>query len=252
MQLLRAYSRLLLLLIATPLIFSLFLPSLFLKLFGINNDAWRNKILGLWAKTCAIIIGMRISTNGSIPKSPFILVSNHLSYTDIFVLLSVVDGVLIAKNEVRSWPIMGWMMEVIGIIFIDRNSRTDVKRVNKQIEDNLRPKQGIIFFPEATTSDGADILPFKASLLAYPAKENYPVNYASISYITTEPKKSERDYIHWWGDMTFFTHLLELLSMQKFYASVTFGESQIIDSDRKKLANRLYDQVRLQYLNLNE
>jgi len=252
MQYLRAYTRLLLLVISTPLIFLLFLPSLALKILGLNNDLWRNSVLTIWGKVSSAIIGLKVNVNGTKPDTPFILVSNHLSYTDVFVLLSTVNGILVAKNEVRSWPFIGWMMDVIGIIFIDRSSISDVKRVNEQIERNLRPNQGIIFFPEATTSDGESILPFKAGLLAYPSAHRYPVDFASIHYKSADPNKPEKEFIHWWGDMTFFTHLIQLLGMQKFQATVTFGESQVIESDRKKLASELHTRVRDQYLEVKD
>ncbi len=228
--------------------FTIFLPSLLLKPFGYDNDKWRHKAWNIWGHLCCKIFGIELTVEGKAPQTPFILVSNHLSYTDTFILLRLTNGVLISKSDVRSWPFLGWMMDVMGIIFIDRSNRSDILRVNEQIDKNLRPHQGIIFFPEATTSNGDGVLRFRTGLLSYPAEKNLPVYYVSINYNTGIEDKPAREYVHWWGDMTFFRHLLDLLTIQKFYANVTFGESAITESNRKKLADELHKRVEKQYL----
>ena len=244
----RAWVRLILLVLATPLIFTLFLPSLLLKPFGFDNDPWRNNVLTIWGKACCFIAGVKVEYEGNKPDTPFLLVSNHLSYTDTFVYLSLVDVILISKSDVRSWFGMGFMMQIMGMIFVDRSSRNDVTRVNELIKSNFRPNQGIMFFPEATTTNGEDVIPFKGSLLAFPAMENIPVHYATIHYKTVDDEMPASKYVCWWDDTPFFTHLLQLLSMQKFYACVKFGESKIQSEKRKELASRLHQLVRDQYL----
>ena len=249
MQKIRSYFRAVSLVFVTFFGFSIFLPGLLLKPFGVDIDRWRHGAWTIWGYLCCKIFGIQLSVEGHAPNTPFILVCNHLSYTDTFILLRLTNGVLISKKDVRTWPVLGWMMDVMGIIFIDRSSRSDIFRVNEQIDQNLRPHQGIIFFPESTTSNGEGVLRFRTGLLAYAAEQGIPVHYASINYETGDPEKPARDYIHWWGDMTFFNHLLELLAMQKFYASVTFGDFAIQDGDRKILANKLHEKVEKQYLN---
>jgi 1-acyl-sn-glycerol-3-phosphate acyltransferase len=248
MQKIRSTFRMLALVSVTVFCFSIFLPSLLLKVFGKSNHRWKHLCWSWWGYLCCKVFGIKLSVEGSAPNTPFILVSNHLSYTDTFILLRLTDGLLISKSDVRSWPIFGWMMDVMGIIFIDRNSRADIFRVSEKIEENLRPEQGVIFFPESTTSDGEGVLRFKTGLLSFAAENNLPVHYASINYDTGISEKPAKDYIHWWGDMTFFGHLSELLSMKKIYAHVTFGESAIQETDRKKLADALHNKVEEQYL----
>ena len=243
----KAYVKAILLLLHTLFSYLTFVPSFLLKLVGKSNLLWRNWSLTLWGKGCARIIGMDIHVKGEPPKAPFFLVSNHLSYVDIFVYSAVSDVIFVAKSEVKSWPVIGFMMSTMGIIFVDRSSRKDVMRVNKLISDNINPEQGILLFPEGTTSNGESVLPFKASLLAFPAEKEIPVNYASLSYYSESGKVDISNDVCWWGDMEFFTHLLQLLRVQKFSVSVNFGSQRISDGDRKVLTSKLYNKISDQY-----
>jgi len=248
MSIIRAVVRLILIFIATISFYILFLPALLFPFFGFSKLPWRNKIWTWWGTCCARLTGMKFSSEGTPPKPPFFLVSNHLSYVDIFLLYCYLKCTFVAKKEVRHWPVIGYMMESMGIIFVDRTRRTDVKRVNENIERNLNKHQGIVLFPEGTTSDGTDVLPFKASLLALPAEKQIPVSYATISYKTPEGEKHASRSVCWWGDMTFFKHLLQLLRMKKYYAHVRFADQTVIDSNRKRIAVKLHQNVKTQYL----
>lgn len=237
-----------LLLIHTFFSYLTFAPSLFFKLFGMNNLRWRNNTLTLWGRGCARIVGMDIKVIGTPPKSPFFLVSNHLSYVDIFVYSAVSEAIFVAKSEVRSWPIIGFMMSTMGIIFVDRASRKDVVRVNDLIEKGMNEHQGILLFPEGTTSNGEGILPFKASLLAYPASNNTPVSYATLSYSSDREGADISNSVCWWGDMEFFTHLLQLMNVKKFSATVNFGDQRVSDGDRKVLTAKLQEKISDQFI----
>lgn len=248
MNLLRAYVRLFLIIAVTLFLYTLFLPALILPLFNKSELPWRNKIWRWWGSCCARLTGMEFSCSGIPPVPPFFLVSNHLSYVDIFLLYSHLKCTFIAKREVQNWPVIGFMMKSMGIIFVDRTRKTDVKRVNEQIAQNLNKHQGIVLFPEGTTSEGATVLPFKSSLLALPAQKLISVHYATITYKTQRKDEPASEKVCWWGDMTFFKHLLQMLKMKKYYGHVTFGEQTVVQKDRKKLSSKLEHLVRTQYL----
>jgi len=248
MDLLRAYVRLFLIIAATLFLYSLFLPALILPLFGKSELPWRNKMWYWWGSICARLTGMEYLCSGTPPEPPFFLVSNHLSYVDIFLLYSQLKCTFIAKREVKNWPVLGFMMKSMGIIFVDRTRKADVKRVNGQIAQNLNKYQGIVLFPEGTTSGGDTVLPFKSSLLALPAQQETPVRYATISYQTVKGEESASKKVCWWGDMTFFRHLLQMLRMKRYYGHVTFYEQAVTHKDRKKLSSTLEHLVRTHYL----
>jgi len=193
-----------------------------------------------WAEGVAFIFNMEVEIDGKPPKAPFFLVSNHLSYMDIIPLYLSLRCTFVAKKAVRNWPVLGYMVHAVGVIFVDRKKRTDVKRVNEELSRSMNQYQGLIFFPEATSSGGEEILPFHASLLQFPADEELPVHTASISYTTSKHDIPARDSVCFFGARHgFLEHLLILSQTKKIYCKIKFGNKTEQSSDRKELASRL-------------
>ena len=94
------------------------------------------------------------------------LVANHVSWIDIFAIDAVLPVRFVAKSEVRSWPLLGWLSERVGTAFIRRARRHDTGRVNTLVREALAEGDVFAVFPEGTTTDGSAVLPFHASLLA--------------------------------------------------------------------------------------
>lgn len=236
MKTIRAFFRILLLVFATLFFYLLAVMGNLIS-FAIGKRYWlRTYFLHQWGKYMAWITGMRISVKGSAPKPPFFLVSNHLGYTDVWVLYSQLRCTFVAKNELRRWPIVGFFLKTVGLIFIDRTKRGDVARVNQAISANMNAYQGVVLFPEGTTSAGAEILPFTSSLFEFPSKEGISVSCAAITYKTPDNEKQAYQSVCWWGNDPFLPHLFSLLKMKRFYATITFSEKCISDSDRKEMA----------------
>lgn len=216
---------------------------LFIKLLNLNFEPWRNMCLTTWGKTSAWILSVNVETKGDIPQPPFLLVSNHLSYVDIIILFSVLKTTFVAKLEVASWPVLGFISKTIGIVFIDRNRKRDVKRVNKVISEQINERQGITIFPEGTTSPGAKVLRFRAPLLEHAANEFIEVSYCAIHYKFIDSNEPVYNTICWWGDASMFEHLFNLAKQKNIQATITFGQSKETLSDRKELAKSLHQKV---------
>ncbi len=204
---------------------------------------WRNFIFRNWAKTIVTILGIKIRTNAIVPATPFFLVSNHLSYLDIVVLASQMDCVFIAKREVARWPVFGLLSRSMNTIFIDRARASDIPRVNALIVETLQSGQNIVVFPEGTSTAGAEVWPFKPSLLEPAARGNFPVAYASISYRTPPDEMPAHLSVCWWGAMTLLPHLLGVFRLSAIEATLTFGTETLQGTDRKELAQRLHEAV---------
>lgn len=237
----RAFIRLLLFFIVSLLTVLLVALGNFL-IGGFSYDGavrWKNVIIQSWARSIAFIIGLKINLRGTPPDPPFFLASNHLSYIDVVPLWRYLSATFIAKNEVKSWPFFGWGTRTLGVLFIDRDLKRDVHRMNNRISDTISESQGVILFPEGTSTKGEEVLAFNSPLLEYPASSEMPVNYATISYKSRDNSRPAHQYICWWGDMRFFAHFWELLKIPKFEATLTFGDNTITHKNRKELAKRL-------------
>jgi len=203
----------------------------------------RNFVLNFWARALAIILGMRINIVGEPPQPPFFLVANHLSYIDIIVMASHLKCVFVAKGEIEIWPGIGWLAGSIGTIFINRRNFQDIPRVITLINENLDAGYGIMLFPEGTSTMGDRLMPFSPALLEPAARSGYPVSYAAISYKTPENEFPAHVAVCWWGDMYLLPHLIKLLQVSKFEATVIYGEDAIQADDRKVLARSLWNAV---------
>jgi len=193
------------------------------------------------------IIGLRIHTEGEDPVPPFLLVSNHLGYLDVFVFMSHLSCALVAKQDIRSWPVVGYLVKIGGTIFIDRTSRRDVLRINDRLEEAMQRGQGIIVFPEGTSTAGDQVLPFRASLLAPIAASNRPVHFASLTYRTPDSEAPAYQTAAWWGDMTFADHFWRMLALPRVDAYVHFGKIEGDTDDRKEIAERLTSHVQAHF-----
>lgn len=239
METIRASFKIFIFLISTLFFYALIMLVLFMSLFGVNYERLRGYILNIWGKCCCYILGIKLNIRGKAPAPEFFLVSNHLSYLDIFVLFSQVRGIFVAKSEVKTWPIIGFIIESSGILFINRERKRDIKRVNNLISRNVNKNQGVIIFPESRTSPGVNILPFRSSLLEYPATTMLPVTYAVISYSTPAGEEDACKTVCWWADEPFFFHFFNLLKKKQITANITFGDKTVASQDRKDLANQL-------------
>lgn len=208
-----------------------------------NRLFWRQIAFRTWSRAFAKIANMKIEIIGEVPRPPFFLVTNHLSYTDIPAIRCVADGVFVAKGEIEEWFLGGRIVRDMGIIFIDRSNRRDIPRAGKQILDRLENGEGVIIFPEGTSTIGAEVLPFNSSFLEFAARTNFPVSYASISYKTPTNSPKASDVVCWWEDISFFEHLWRLFQTKEFTAIINFGEETLQNPNRKELARELRKKV---------
>ena len=208
--------------------------------------AWRRFRRGLFRTTCRALLRLlrfEVRTSGPLPRAPYLLVSNHLSYLDVIVLASLLPGRFVAKREVRSWPLLGPLCKGFGTIFIDRSDRRDIPRVLAEIERSLGRGEGVILFPEGTSSSGDEVRSFRSPLLAFPARTGLPVHAAALRYRTPEGEPRAREAVCWWGETALVPHLLGLFRLSKVEAFVDFAAEPVVDGDRKRLAERLREAV---------
>lgn len=92
-------------------------------------------------------------------------VANHISWTDIHAINSVIPVRFIAKLEIKSWPVFGYLVSKSGTLFINRNIRRDAARIIDITTESLNENDNVCLFPEGTTTEGDEILPFKGSIV---------------------------------------------------------------------------------------
>ena len=127
----------------------------------------------------------------------------------------------------------------MGTIFINRQNRRDIPRAGAEIIKRLELGEGIIVFPEGTSTKGETILPFNSSFLEFAAQKDLPVSYASIIYTTPADAPKASEAVDWWDEKTFAQHLWYLFQIREYTAIINFGDEPIYNGNRKELARTL-------------
>ncbi|HSK73847.1 MAG TPA: lysophospholipid acyltransferase family protein [Pyrinomonadaceae bacterium] len=211
--------------------------------FAPNKVYWRQFAFRSWGRLFANIANMKIEVRGTPPRPPFFLVCNHLSYSDIPAICAVINTVFVAKGEVESWFVAGRIVRDMGTIFINRENRRDIPRAGAKIIERVESGEGVIVFPEGTSTKGEEVLPFNSSFLQFAAKADLPVHYAAISYETPEGEPQASDVVSWWEDISFMAHLWRLFHLRGFTAIINFSGAPVQNPNRKELARELREKV---------
>ncbi|OUV03625.1 MAG: hypothetical protein CBC42_04030 [Betaproteobacteria bacterium TMED82] len=178
----------------------------------------------IFARGVLAISGVKLSVRGMISDldKPVILVSNHISWLDIFLIHATCAGFFVAKSEIKAWPLIGILVKKAGTIFIDRASRKSLQAAIVEIKEVLQKSGIVVFFPEGTTSDGRKILPFHSGLFSIFIRNKkcqivpVVIRYTQYSRFCKAPA-----FI---GNMTFLTSVLSILRARDLEAEVFFLE----------------------------
>ena len=130
-----------------------------------------------------VISGIKIRVHGKITSQrPVLVVSNHISVFEIAMFPVAFGGSIIAKKEVASWPIVGWVAKKFGVIFVDRNPSTAATALESVQKTLAKIKYPLFVFPEGTTTNGAYVKPFKSALFNVIEGTNVAVQPVVVNY----------------------------------------------------------------------
>ncbi len=191
-----------------------------------------------YAKPVLKMMGIQVTPRGTFSKTP-LMVSNHLSYMDVFSIVAVHPVIFVSMIEVKKWPWGGLLARCAGTLFIDRKRKSELSRISEAIEKSAAAGVTVCLFAEGTTSDGKTVLPFYSSLLEPAVKNRWKVLPCHLTYRNLENGENK---IAWHGAHPFLPHLLELLLQSKTEVIVEAGKMQQSE-DRKKLNATLHAEV---------
>lgn len=229
----------------TPALFLLRLSVWPVALYSERLDRrLKNYVMRHWYRNVLRILGVKVVVKGTPPKPPFYLVANHLSYIDMLVLAQETDCLFVSKGDVEHWPVIGFMVKSLYILFIDRQNKRDTARVNKLLAHAMEAGECFAIFAESRISCGHDVMPFKSALIQ-PALDNHvPVYWAALHYQSPPNAPSANKVVVWWRPEAFFPHIFRLMKHPGVTATVTFGSEPVYGEDRKVVAEQLFQAVR--------
>lgn len=199
-------------------------------------QAWALQLLALW--------GIHLKVIGQpVAVGPALLVANHISWLDILVIHASRYCRFVAKSDVRRWPLIGRLATGAGTLYIERERRRDARRVVHDMAKALRSGDVVAVFPEGTTSDGLDLLPFHANLIESAIAAPAPVQPMALQFVDPKTGAATRApcYI---GDDTLLASVWRTLRAGPITAVVHFGQPQWAQGrDRRQWALALREQV---------
>lgn len=120
----------------------------------------------LFLRIAARALGARVKVHGTPLRRDVFFVANHLSWHDIPILAGITGTAFVAQDGVRDWPIIGWLATLNRTIFVSRTEKQNVAGQVAELREAIAENWSVTLFPEGTTSDGRQLLPFKQSLFA--------------------------------------------------------------------------------------
>ena len=194
-----------------------------------------NHMVHYLCKVLLFILNVRIKVFGESPKieSGKLIVCNHVSYLDILIIASKIPTCFVTSVEMKETPGLGLLCKLGGCVFVERRSRDNIDKEIEEIKVAMEKGLSVMFFPEAKSTSGERVYPFKRSLFhaAVTAKsDTIPlcINYTNLNgkSITLDNK----DLIFWYGSMTFGDHFLRVCSHKNIDVDLAIL-SEITESD---------------------
>ena len=202
-----------------------------------------------------LILNIRVTVTGDegqLERGGYVIIANHVGYVDGIVLGSIFPILFVSKREVKSWPIVGQWNVLCGAIFINRQRKVQVASLIRQMTRKLKQEANLLLFPEGTSTNGEEMLPFQTVPFAAPLRNRSIIVPVTVTYKTIDDQPvttANRDSVYWYGDMEFVTHFWDLLALRGIEVLVTIQPKiecfRYSDNSagRKKLAEECYNRV---------
>ena len=149
----------------------------------------RQSLIKWWCGGLLRAFHIKVVTFGQLPTQHIhgvMFVANHVSWADIHALNSLITLRFIAKSEIKSWPIFGYLAGKTNALFIDRSKRQQAGKIVEIAANSLITGNNLGFFPEGTTTDGTHMMPFKSSVLQAAISANTQVWPIAIRYLNND------------------------------------------------------------------
>lgn len=161
-----------------------------------------------WSAGMLRALGVELRSDGRPRPGGLLLVANHVSWLDILAINAVHPARFVSKAEIKSWPVIGWLVTTAGTLYIERGQRRDALRVVHKMAKVLRSGQVVAVFPEGTTTDGRSLRPFHANLLQAAITTDTPVQPVALRY--SDASHAVSPAAAYVGDMTLWRSLLSI------------------------------------------
>lgn len=203
------------------------------------NQTKRRRILKNWSRQLLGILNIGIRTEGEWfvrGEGGCLVVANHVSWLDVFVLNTIYPSRFIAKAEVRNWPLIGWLCKRSNTIFIERAMRQDAASINRRVSFLLEQGICVGLFPEGTTTDGRQVGHFHSALIQPAIDAGAMLCPIALRY--QDEKGNQSNAATFTGDMALSQSIWRILRSPRFDALLVFTPALATAGENRRVLAR--------------
>lgn len=207
------------------------------------NEPFYQRVVAWWLRKVPQIIGVKLTVIGEPVNQAALMVANHISWLDIPLLGGVANPRFLSKQEVRHWPVIGWLADKSGTLFITRGKAGAAAQASTTILQAMQGGRAVLLFPEGTTTTGNDVRTFHARLFAPAFDANVPVQPVAIRYPQADGQTNP--LVPYVDQQSLGENLKAILGEKALRAEIHFLQLLYpAGMDRKTLAAQCEQQVR--------
>jgi 1-acyl-sn-glycerol-3-phosphate acyltransferase len=187
------------------------------------------------------ILGVKLKVEGVARDGGVLNVANHVGYLDMAALGSLFTLGFVAKAELKHWPVIGFLTQAVGTLFLKREDAKAVQLFISILSRHLHQGFPWAVFPEGTSSSGNSVLPFHSALFESACFAKIPIQPVAIQYQDARGV-SIGDWAGWYGDKEFLPHLWELFGRPGWTLRMAYLET-FFSTHRKSAAETARDSI---------
>jgi 1-acyl-sn-glycerol-3-phosphate acyltransferase len=192
-------------------------------------------LVKFWSRICLRIFRVEVKTEGDLSEEDrrgTLIVSNHTSFLDIFILSAFFGAVFVSKAEVRHYPVIGQIAWLMGVIFLERTSSGERLKVLSSVARNCSDRV-VAVFPQGTTGRARERLPFQRGIFKI-----VELNPSVVLQPLTLHYK-EDDEVSWYKPLTMREHAIRVFSKEKISVSMVIHQTITIADYQNRASSEI-------------
>lgn len=209
------------------------------------DAATQQRMVERWAHDFLAAAGIELRIEGQpLRHGPVLLVANHQSWLDIPTLHAARHCRFISKAEIASWPIVGHLARAAGTLFVRRSSRRDTRRTVEAMTAALQDGDILTVFPEGTTGNGRELLPFHGNMLQAAIDADVPVQPVALTFVDARTGLPSYVPCEAYDDEPMLRSLWRTIGSEHVVAVVRYGKIEKANGrDRRTWAQDLQTKI---------